>query len=119
MDIVIAGGSTAVRTGLCLELSAVAGWRVVGETDGAAGVARLLLRHRPDVLVLDLDVPRGAEPVSLASIVALRPGTPVVAIGTGDARPHALRALKAGAVSYVPKVAVNRDLVAAVRRAGS
>ena len=84
--------------------------RVIGEAADAAAAAKLVGDRRPDVLVLDLQMP-GAEPRS--DVPRLRetvPGTAIVVL-TMQSDPRAARdLLRAGAAGYVLKQAAERKL---------
>jgi two-component system response regulator NreC len=93
--------------------------RVIGEASDAAGAQKLARDRRPDVLVLDLQMP-GAEPGD--DVPQLRkdvPGTAIVVL-TMQADPRMARELlRAGASGYVLKQAAERQLTAAIRAAAA
>ncbi|MBK5232887.1 MAG: response regulator transcription factor [Thermoleophilia bacterium] len=117
--VVIADDHRVVRTGLRLLLETEAGFDVVAEADDAS-TARLYVRaHRPNVLVLDLNMPGES---SLASIPALRkeiPETQIVVLTMQDDPAFAREALKAGALGFVLKRAAENELIEAVRLAAT
>jgi DNA-binding NarL/FixJ family response regulator len=70
--------------------------------DGSAGLD-LLVRHRPDLVILDIDMPGPNGIVVLRKIRNLDPTIPVVMLtGKADAA-QAGETLKDGAVMYAPK----------------
>ncbi len=88
---------------------------MIGEAADAAGAAKLVEDRRPDVLVLDLQMP-GAEPRQ--DIPRLRQSSPATAIVvlTMQNDPRAARdLLRAGASGYVLKQAAERQLGEAIR----
>jgi two-component system response regulator NreC len=117
--IVLADDHAVVRSGLRLVLEQEEGWEVVAEAGDVADARRYVRAHRPDVLVLDLNMPGDS---SLGAIPAIReesPGTSVVVLTMQDAPAFARQALQAGAVAYVLKEAADAELVLAIRTASA
>lgn len=115
VSIVLADDHAVVRRGLRLLLALEDGLHVVGEATGAEGALDLVRDLRPDVVVLDLNMP--GQP-ALTAIPELRAAHPAVAIVvmTMEADPAiAQAALGAGASGYVLKDAAEAELVAAIR----
>lgn len=115
--VVIADDHAVVRRGLRQVLDAEEGFEVVAEASDLDGARRYLLGHRPDVLVLDLNLPGG---LSLGAIPELRerfPDTQIVVLTMQDEPAYARAALGSGALGYVLKEAAESELVEAVRRA--
>jgi two-component system response regulator NreC len=115
ITVVLADDHNVIRTGLRAMLEAEDDLRVIGEASDAPGAQKLARDRRPDVLVLDLQMP-GAEPAS--DVPKLReevPGTAIVVL-TMQADPRRARELlRAGASGYVLKQAAERQLTAAIR----
>jgi DNA-binding NarL/FixJ family response regulator len=87
-----------------------------GASDGLEAV-RLAETLQPDVLVMDLAMPRMAGIQAIRQIVAERPGLPIVAL-TVLSDPAVLAAtLQAGARGYVLKSRASTDLIPAIRAA--
>jgi two-component system response regulator NreC len=117
ITVVLADDHNLIRVGLRAMLEAEADLRVIGEAADATAAAKLVEDRRPDVLVLDLQMP-GAEP--RADIPRLReavPGTAIVVL-TMQADPRIARdLLRAGAAAFVLKQAAERNLGEAIRTA--
>ncbi|HEX2265080.1 MAG TPA: response regulator transcription factor, partial [Solirubrobacterales bacterium] len=103
--------------GLRAMLEAEDDLRVIGEAADAPGAQKLVRDRRPDVLVLDLQMP-GAEPaVDVPALRAEVPATAIVVL-TMQADPRRARdLLRAGACGYVLKQAAERQLTEAIRTA--
>jgi two-component system response regulator NreC len=115
--VVLADDHNVIRSGLRALLEAEDDLRVIGEAADAPGAQKLVRDRRPDVLVLDLQMP-GAEPAS--DISALReevPGTRIVVLTMQSDPRRARELLQAGASGYVLKQAAERQLTAAIRAA--
>jgi two-component system response regulator NreC len=119
LQVVIADDHSVVRRGLRQVLEAEAGVEVVAEAEDLDGARRYVRGHRPDVLVLDLNMPGGS---TLAAIPELReefPDTQIVILTMQDEPAYAREALSAGVLGYVLKEAADDELVEAVRRAAA
>lgn len=117
LTVVIADDHLVVRTGLRLLLEAEAGFKVLAEADDVPSARHYARAHRPDVLVLDLNMPGES---SLAAIPSLReevPETQIVVLTMQDDPAFAREALRAGALGFVLKRAAETELIEAVRLA--
>jgi two-component system response regulator NreC len=112
--LVLADDHAVVRSGLRLLLDAEETLEVVAEAGEIDTAKRLVLLHRPDVLVLDLNMP-GAE--SLPAIPELAEQTAVVVLTMQNEPAFARQALRSGAKGYVLKEAADAELVQAVHAA--
>ena len=112
--LVLADDHAVVRTGLKLLLEAEEGVAVVAEAGEIDTTKRMVAAHRPDVLVLDLNMPGGA---SLPAIPELAQQTAVVVLTMQNDPAFARTALQSGALGYVLKEAADAELVGAVRAA--
>jgi DNA-binding NarL/FixJ family response regulator len=93
-----------------------AGFTVVATAaDGREALARLPA-VRPDVLVLDLQIPAPNGVAVTAEAVALDPPTRVLVLSASGERADVLDAVKAGATGYLVKSASRAELLDAVRR---
>ena len=113
--VVLVDDHNVIRAGLRAMLETEPGLRVIGEGEDSAAARRLAEDRRPDVLVLDLQMP-GADPVR--DVGALRESAPATAIVvlTMQSDPRRARELlRAGAAGYVLKQAAERQLTEAIR----
>ncbi|MEX1142296.1 MAG: response regulator transcription factor [Thermoleophilaceae bacterium] len=119
LRIVLADDHAIVRNGLRMLLEAEPGMDVVAEAEDVESAIRYLGGHKPDVLVLDLNM---GDESSLPAIPALRarsPGTRIVVLTMQDDPAFAREALTAGAVGYVLKHSAGEELIEAVRLAAA
>ena len=116
ISVVIADDHAVVRTGLKLLLDGEDGITVLAEAGDVAETRRRVSAYKPDVLVLDLNMP--GEP-SLPAIPELAAATAVVVLTMQDDPAFAREALQSGAKGYVLKEAADAELVEAVRAAAA
>lgn len=104
-----------VRGGLRAALAAEPGWQVVAEADDGADGLALVNRLRPDVLVVDLQMPgmSGLDVLRQARVSA--PITRVILFSMHAEDTYVREALAEGAAGYVLKDADAAELVHAIR----
>lgn len=113
--IVVADDHPVVRDGLRGMLEGQPDLRVVGEAaDGLAAVAEVA-RHGPDVVLMDLRMPRLDGTKAIAQIRAEHPTVRVLVLTTYDTDHDIVRAVEAGAVGVLLKDAPREELFRAVR----
>ena len=113
--IVIADDDTLIRTGLRMILATQPDLEVVGEAaDGRAaiGQSRAL---RPDVVLMDVQMPVLDGLSATAAVTALDPPPRVLILTTFELDEYVFQALRSGASGFVLKRTPAEDLVAAIR----
>jgi DNA-binding NarL/FixJ family response regulator len=106
----------AVRDGLTAALETEPDIRVIGSADSAAGALALYKNRRPDIVLLDLQLPDTKGCALIAALLAADPLARIL-IFSAYARDDDLDAvMAAGAVGYVQKAAPRDDLLTALRR---
>ena len=119
LRIVIADDHSVVRRGLRQVLEAEPGIEVVAEAEDIDGARRYVRGHKPDVLVLDLNMPGGSTLEEIPAIRTEAPNTQIVILTMQNEPAYAREALAAGVLGYVLKEAADTELVEAVRRAAA
>jgi two-component system response regulator NreC len=117
--VVIADDHAVVRRGLRQVLDAEDGFEVVAEAADLESARRYTRGHRPDVLVLDLNMPGGSSLEGIPEIRAECPQTQIVVLTMQNEPAYARHALGAGALGYVLKESAESELVEAIRRAAA
>ncbi|HEU5105592.1 MAG TPA: response regulator transcription factor [Solirubrobacterales bacterium] len=119
ITVVLADDHNVIRAGLRSMLEAEGDMRVIGEAADAPAAAKLAEDRRPEVLVLDLQMP-GAEPrTDIPRLRELLPETAVVVLTMQNDPRLARDLLRAGAAGYVLKQAAERQLREAIRAAAA
>src|SRR5215475_1148586 len=104
-----------LREGIAALVKAVDDMQVVAEAgDGAEAIEKFRL-HRPDVTLMDLEMPgvNGIEAIN--QIRSEFPDARVIVLTTYSGDAKVVRALKAGARAYILKRHVHRELLEAIR----
>jgi two-component system, NarL family, response regulator NreC len=116
LRVVLADDHAVVRSGLKL-LLAQAGMEVVAEAGDVETALRYVLGHKPDVLVLDLNMPGEPSLPAIPKFLEHSPSTHVVVLTMQQEPEFAREALQAGATGYVLKEAADSELVQAIEAA--
>lgn len=114
VKVVLLDDEEVVRVGLRLILESDPGIEVVADAADGTGVLDLVARHRPDVVLTDIRMPRVDGLAVTEQVTALPDAPSVVVLTTFDLDAHVHRALRAGAAGFLVKDISPRDLVAAV-----
>jgi DNA-binding NarL/FixJ family response regulator len=106
-----------VRAALAMVLGGAPGLRLVGEATDGDEVADAVRTHAPDVVLMDIRMPRTDGLTATERLRAHRPGGPeVIVLTTFDADAQVLRAMRAGASGFLLKDTPPAAIVDAVRR---
>ncbi|MFJ9952002.1 response regulator [Kitasatospora sp. NPDC091207] len=112
--VLVADDQTVVREGIVMLLGLLPGIEVVGAAaDGEEAVA-LVERHRPDVVLMDLRMPRCDGVEATRRIRAAHPETEVVVLTTYADDDSLFPALQAGARGYLTKDAGGEEIARAI-----
>lgn len=104
-----------IRAGFRLVLDAEPDLAVVAEAADGEQAVRESAALEPDVVLMDVRMPRMDGVAATAAIVAARPATRVLVLTTFDLDEYALGALRAGASGFLLKDATRHSLVEAIR----
>ena len=117
--VVIADDHRIVRDGLCYLLSQEPDIEVAGEAGDGQQTLAVVAATRPDVLLLDLYMPGPDGHAVLAALhdTPHRPAVVVLTSAAGDE--HLIRAMHAGATSYLLKTASAEHVITAIRDAAA
>lgn len=116
LRVVIVEDQTLMRQGLKTILDLEPGLAVVGEAgDGEAGVA-VALALRPDVVLMDVQMPKRNGVEATAELVRQWPAAKVIILTTFDRDDYVFKGVRAGALGYLLKDAPAEQLISTIRR---
>jgi two-component system, chemotaxis family, chemotaxis protein CheY len=91
-----------------------AGIEFVGEASDGVEAIDLVMKKNPDVVLMDMVLPKKNGIEATKEILALRPGTKIVACSTEGQEAMLVRAIDAGCVNFISKPFKSEDLVKAL-----
>jgi DNA-binding NarL/FixJ family response regulator len=115
ITIALAEDHHVVRHGFRLVLSAEPDFKLVGDAADGLEAVQLVEKHKPNVLLLDLMIPRLHGLDVTRQVHKENPGTRVIILSMHADEPYVMEALRNGAAGYVLKDCTAADLVQAVR----
>ena len=113
--VLIADDHSVVRMGLASLLGTAKNVEIAGEAVNGEDAVRKALKLRPDIVVMDIVMPKKDGVAATEEILAAAPDTKVLILTTFGTSDDISRALKAGATGAIMKSATNRELLAAVQ----
>ena len=114
LKILIADDHTLVRQGLRKILESQPGWEVVAEAGDGREAVQQASQLRPDVVILDLAMPRLNGVEAVQQIERRAPGVRVLVLSMYADEAYVTRAVRAGAAGYLLKDSADTDLIRAV-----
>ena len=115
MRVLIADDHGIVRSGVKLLLERQPDIEVIAEAEDGVDAVEKTLEHRPDVVVLDVSMPRMTGLQATHEIKQQAPETQVLILSMHDDERYLFEALRAGASGYVLKREADHDLINAIR----
>ncbi|MEV0901185.1 response regulator transcription factor [Actinoplanes sp. NPDC049802] len=117
--VLIADDDPLVRVGLSLVLGAAPEVQIVGEAGDGAEAVELARRLRPDVVLMDVRMPRMDGLAATAELRRDGPAPAIVVLTTFDTDQNLLGALRLGANGFLLKDIAPTEILEAVRRAAA
>ncbi len=114
--ILIADDAPFIRE-LLKELLEPRGFVIVGEAQDGVEAVELAEQLKPDVILMDLVMPKKSGVEATTEIVKRQPRVKVIACSTLDQETMMLKAIEAGCCHYVTKPFEAKDLVQAIEKA--
>ncbi len=119
VTVVVADDQSAVREGLVLLLGTVPGIAVIGEAEDGEAAVEAVKAKDPQVVLMDLNMPRLDGVEATRRIRASHPQTRVVVLTTYADDESIIAALQAGALGYLTKDATRAEIGRAVLAAAA
>lgn len=119
MRVLLADDHGIVRRGLRSLLETEPGVQIVGDAADGLEVLRLCEEHQPDILILDIGMPKLNGIEVAARALKFEPAPRVIILSMHADESYIIRALAAGARAYLLKDATDEDLLPAVRAVAS
>ena len=113
--IVLVEDHTILREGLRALLSADPKFEIVGEADDGREAVRQVEKLIPDLVVMDLSMPRMTGMDAIREIKRRHPVTKIIALTVHKAEEYLRNTLQAGADGYVLKDATHEELMLAIQ----
>ncbi|GLZ06724.1 DNA-binding response regulator [Actinomadura sp. NBRC 104412] len=114
--VLIVDDDALVRAGLTMMLAAADDLRVVADVADGAEVVPAVNRHRPDVVLMDIRMPRLDGLAATELLRARRDPPEIIILTTFDTDDHILRAMRAGASGFLLKHTPPPDIIRAIRQ---
>mgnify|MGYP001824473073 FL=1 len=115
IQVILADDHAVVRAGIRQFLDHASDIHVVAEADDGEMAQNLIARNKPDVAVLDIQMPQASGIEVTRWIRANHPEVGVLVLTAYDDDPYVMAVLQAGANGYVLKTASPPEIVQAVR----
>ncbi|HET7712953.1 MAG TPA: response regulator transcription factor [Thermoanaerobaculia bacterium] len=116
ISLVIADDHEVVRHGIRAVIERTADIRVVGEANNGVEAVALVSRLQPDILLVDLSMPRLGGIATIKEVVRVSPRTRCVVLSMYENSGYAAQALRSGARGYIVKQVGGSEIVHAIRR---
>lgn len=111
----VADDHAILRTGLRMLINAQPDMEVVGEAEDGIEAVQAVQKVNPDVVILDVTMPRSGGLDAIKHIAARNRSTRVLLLTMHEEPAYLRTALAAGASGYVLKKSVDADLLSAIR----
>jgi DNA-binding NarL/FixJ family response regulator len=114
IHIIIVDGHNLIREGIKRIIDQSNDMLVIGEADSVTDASRLIKLHRPDVVVLDINLPDESELDALVKLRSHSPNLPLLVLSMYTEERFGVAAIKAGADGYLTKSATIEEVKKAI-----
>jgi DNA-binding NarL/FixJ family response regulator len=113
--VLIADDQALIRSGLAMVVGSADGIEVIGEASDGAEAVMLAAQLDPDVVLMDVQMPRMDGIEATRRIAGSNPKTKVIILTTFDIDAYAFGGLDAGASGFLLKDSSSADILSAIR----
>ncbi len=115
VKVLIADDHALVREGIAAFLKLCDDIEVVAEASDGIEAIEKIRKHRPDIIIMDVNMPKLGGLETTVEIKKMHPEIKILVLTQYEDREYIARFLKAGVSGYLLKKAVGSDLIAALR----
>ena len=115
ISVLIVDDHSVVRLGMAALLNAETGVKVVGNAKNGIEAVSMAQTLRPDVIVMDIEMPRKDGIEATADILAKDPDAKILILTSFSTPDRIAKAIRAGALGAIMKNADDSEMVAAIR----
>lgn len=116
IQVLVVEDQTLMRQGLKTILDLEPGMRVLADAVNGADGVRMALQHRPDVILMDVQMPEMDGVAATRAICEQWAGAKVIILTTFERDDLVFQAVRAGAMAFLLKDTPADDLIATIRR---
>lgn len=113
--ILIVDDHPMLREGVRAVVETQADLGIVAEAESGEEAITLFERHRPDVVLMDLQMPGIGGVAAIEALRSAWPNARIIVLTTYSGDAQAMRALRAGAAGYLLKSAMRKELLDTIR----
>lgn len=114
--VVVVDDHPVVRFGIKQLLGSVSDIQVVGEAGTGEAAVHLVREIKPDIVLMDLNMPGISGLVATHKLMRSNPKLKVIVLTFRDKAPFPKRLVRAGAVGYITKGASNEEILKSIRK---
>lgn len=114
--ILVADDHTLLREALCDLLRTEPGFEIVAQAGSGTDAIRMARQHRPDVVLLDIEMPENDPPATVRRLLEQDPAVRIIVVSMDDGQYLVRELLSLGVRGYLHKSVSRETLVSAIRQ---
>ncbi|MDN4630761.1 response regulator transcription factor [Sphingomonas sp. PvP056] len=104
-----------LREGVCAVIETQGDLELVAEAETGEQAIELYQIHQPDIVLMDLQMPGMGGVAAIETLRSVHPSSRIIVLTTYSGDAQAMRALRAGAVGYLLKSSMRKELLETIR----
>jgi pilus assembly protein CpaE len=113
---VIIDSDAAQAASLKQYLTESAGWKIAGEARDLAAGHEIILRTKPNLIIIELEINRLSTPGFIERVSRENPGAGIIATSTDTSSDNILKAIRSGCLEFLPRPVKQEDLARAASK---